>query len=161
LTLSGGTVDLTNNEITVTDSTGSAAALVAALTTGYDSGKWDGKGIISSTAASTPGTSVGYNDNGTVTTIRYTWLGDLDLDGSVTEADVTAMGKIPTTGVEAGQIGWFDGDLNYDGKINQDDYALLALGAAEAGTKMLSVPEPMTLSALVLPALLGLRRRRA
>lgn len=154
LAISGtGTLDITNNEITVPDTTGSAAALVADLKAGFDGGKWDGTGIISSTAAATRGTSIGYVDNGSVTTIRYTWLGDLDLSGTITGADVTAM-------TNGNGTSWSQGDLNYDGVKNADDWSLFELGAEMAGSKMLPAPEPGAFTLLAIPAIAAMRRRR-
>lgn len=154
LAISGaGTLDITNNEITVPDTTGSAAALVADLKAGFDGGKWDGTGIISSTAAATRGTSIGYVDNGSVTTIRYTWLGDLDLSGTITGADVTAM-------TNGNGTSWSQGDLNYDGVKNADDWSLFELGAEMAGSKMLPAPEPAAFTLLAIPAIAAMRRRR-
>src|SRR5262249_23023796 len=56
-----GTVDLTNNAMIV-DYTGSSplAAIQAAIASGYAGGAWNGPGINSSTAASTPNTALGF-----------------------------------------------------------------------------------------------------
>jgi hypothetical protein len=143
-------LDITNNTLDVTG--GNLGALTTLVGSGYHGGTWTGGGITSSSAASTPGTAVGIGLSGSTVVIKYTWYGDLDLDGAVTNADLLLMG----TG-----SGWAHGDLNYDGVVNQDDFALFMLGAAEAGSKNISsVPEPTLLSAVVLPALIGLRRRR-
>ena len=68
--------------------------------------------------------------------IERTWIGDLNLDGVINNADYLLMGSTGS--------GWQHGDLNYDGKINADDYSLFAYGAAEiAGSRNVSVvPEP-------------------
>jgi hypothetical protein len=86
-----------------------------------------------------------------------TWLGDLNLDGSVTPSDLT------TITANLGKNGdWSQGDLNYDGKINGDDLALFMLGSAEfkAGGSV-PLPEPAIGSLLALAGLATLRRRRA
>jgi hypothetical protein len=153
LSISGtGLLDITNNTLSV--SGGSLSTITALIKQGYNGGAWTGTtGITSSSAAAKAGTAVGVGIVGGIVEIKYTWYGDLDLDGAVTNADLLLMGT-------AGG-GWAHGDLNYDGVVNQDDYALFMLGAADAGSKNISsVPEPTLLSALVLPAMIGLRRRR-
>ncbi|HEY1685156.1 MAG TPA: dockerin type I domain-containing protein [Tepidisphaeraceae bacterium] len=182
LTITGGAkVDLTNQALVIDPATGPAptSQIAAYLTSAYDNGAWDLGGIGSSSVANNKGTSIGYVENDALANpytnfvgqpvdnnaviVAYTWLGDLNLDGSVDSTDEALMGKIPTTGPLAGQIGWFDGDLNYDGKINADDWALFQLGDAEQKTNTLnwSVPEPGVAAMLALGAAsLGIRRRR-
>ena len=67
-------------------------------------------------------TTLGYADNTTLhqVQVKYTWYGDLNLDGVVNNSDLELMGD--------GQPGWVGGDLNYDGVVNADDFALFMLG---------------------------------
>jgi hypothetical protein len=167
-------LDITDNDVLVHNGS------LTGLTTQLQAGLNYVSGIYSSVASLSNGTAVGivdptyygFNDAAPPTTfdgmslasgdilIKYTYLGDLNLDGVVNTADLAMMGKVPTTGTDAGVISWFDGDLNYDGKINQDDYALFMLGNARQGASLASVPEPAMISLLALPLLAGLRRRR-
>ncbi|HEY1686751.1 MAG TPA: dockerin type I repeat-containing protein [Tepidisphaeraceae bacterium] len=160
LSLTNSKLDISDSNLTINYSgTSPLAAIQSDLAAGYASGAETGNGLVSSYVAAHAGTGLGYEDNGSQVEVMITWLGDLDLDGSVTSADAAAMGVIPTSGPEAGLIGWFDGDLNNDGKINADDYALFALGAALSNGAVITVPEPASLT-LIAAAGLALRRRR-
>lgn len=157
LTLAAGSIlDITSNTETFNTSiTGhSAATLTSLLKSAYDAGKWDAAGITSSTAAATRGTTLGYSVSGSIFTIKYTWLGDANLDGIVNSSDLSAIAPAGTT--------WSAGDFNYDGKVNADDYALFMLGSAESGGQNISVtlPEPAIAAPLVIAAMFGARRRR-
>lgn len=165
LALASGTkLDLGKNETTINYVGVSPATTIGSeLKTGYNGGNWSGtSGITSSAASFAQGTSVGYYDTGSSVIVRYTWIGDLNLDGTVNASDVALMGKIPTSGPMAGQIGWFDGDLNYDGKINADDWSLFAYGEAIAGGRSITtLPEPSVAGVLLIAAGVRGRRRKA
>ncbi|HEY1684041.1 MAG TPA: autotransporter-associated beta strand repeat-containing protein [Tepidisphaeraceae bacterium] len=165
----GAALDLSNNGMLLNYTGTSPLSTVASeITNGYNNGAWNGSSatagaIVSSAAAqqANHATSLGYMDTGTAVEVKYTWYGDLNLDGVVNNGDLTAMGVIPTTGPEAGLVGWFDGDLNNDGKINSDDWALFMLGnAAQDGSIIAGVPEPTMGALLIAVGALGLRRRR-
>jgi hypothetical protein len=131
------------------------------LHSGFAGGAWNGPGLVTSAAAGQPGSALGYVDTGSQIKVQLAWFGDLDLNGTVDDSDLSAMGVIPTSGPEAGLIGWFDGDLNYDGVINQDDYSLFQLGAQEYSLLMAApVPEPSALAVVALGILAFNRKRR-
>jgi hypothetical protein len=144
----GGSLDLTNNDLAVGYSSSSVrSSILSTLISGYAQGAWTGTGIISSTAASMRGTTLGYIDTGSQMLIDYTWIGDANLDGVVNAGDLSAMSPTGTT--------WATGDFNYDGKVNANDYALFMLGSAFSGGTNISttLPEP---SMVIVPSLVCL-----
>jgi hypothetical protein len=166
----GTTLDLGNNSLIVdyTDSN-PTAALRALLAGSYHRGNWDLAGLRSSAAgaASNYATTLGYADNAALQAgsfagqtpdlssvlVKYTYVGDANLDGKVDGADLARM--------TAGGSDWLHGDFNYDGVVNGDDYALFNLGASRQGSQLTGVPEPGAVVAVLVGAgLLGLRRRR-
>src|SRR4029453_16457076 len=136
--------------------------------------KWDGPGITSSTARTTnvaqgfdlTGLGVIRNSDLNITTgmpgsayatfsgqpvtpddvlVKYTYVGDANLNGAVTFDDYVGMdnaffGLIPN-------LGWATGDINFDGVINFDDYskvdqAFFFQGAPLSHEDIAAVPEP-------------------
>jgi fibronectin-binding autotransporter adhesin len=108
--------------------------------------------------------------------VKYTYYGDALLTGSVTAADYIQIdaGFASQSGANP-LTGWFNGDFNYDGKINGDDYTLIdnafntqgsvsftevSAGPAEQIATVSSVPEPGSVSLLAIGAAGLLRRRR-
>ncbi|HWB54679.1 MAG TPA: esterase-like activity of phytase family protein [Tepidisphaeraceae bacterium] len=166
----GGTLDLSSNDVII-DYTGSSPIdqVQAALTSGYNDGRWNGTGMISSAAANNnahdttlafdeasdlyglTGSEYRYVDgefvDSTTVIIKYTWIGDLNMDGVVDGTDLYWMSPVGTTNAS-----WAYGDFNYDGVVNADDYALFQYGLAESGGKNIAnVPEP---ALQVFPAIL-------
>ncbi|HEY1685678.1 MAG TPA: ribonuclease domain-containing protein [Tepidisphaeraceae bacterium] len=131
-----GQIDMTNTQLFVSST--APATIRSYLSAGYDQGKWDLPGLMSSSAASHAGTSLGYAPLSSGTEVKYTWIGDANLDGVVNSADLAAISPTGTT--------WYTGDFNYDGKVNADDYALFMLGSLY-GTANISttLPEPAVL----------------
>ncbi|HWB54841.1 MAG TPA: hypothetical protein VG722_11635, partial [Tepidisphaeraceae bacterium] len=136
-------LDLTDNSLAV-DYVGNSPfqTLDQDVANGYDGGKWDLSGIVSSTAAGNFPYSVGIRDTGQQVLIRYTLIGDANLDGWVNEAD-WAM-------IESDGNVWSEGDFNYDGKVNADDMGLFLLGLAESKALGHSVPEPNELAIMLI-----------
>jgi hypothetical protein len=129
---SGGTLDLTDNELLINYAGGTdpSSTIRQELTTGYNDGAWSGAGIDSSAAATHPADALGYADgaDGLVSglssgqlEIKYTLAGDLNLDGVVSGDDFSLL--IGDLG--SAVSGWDQGDLNYDGVVSGDDFALL------------------------------------
>ncbi|HEY1686756.1 MAG TPA: hypothetical protein VGG19_18490 [Tepidisphaeraceae bacterium] len=150
LDITTGSLDITDNELIVDYATTGPTPLPAIrsyLHSGY-ANNWTGSGIISSTAAGNPAVAIGYSENSalglttfggatvdsTAILIRYTWVGDANLDGKVDATDLSMIQSNGTT--------WDTGDFNYDGVVNADDYALFNLGLAESGGNPIPVPEP-------------------
>src|SRR5205814_1964865 len=89
---------------------------------------------------------------------RYVFFGDANLDGSVNSGDFTALAQ----NFNATSRFWWQGDFNYDGTVNALDFNMIATNFGQvmpANPLGTLVPEPATVAALLLPALL-LRRRR-
>jgi autotransporter-associated beta strand protein len=181
LSISGnGTFDVNNNHLIINYGAGSdpIASIAALLTTGYSGGAWNGAGgIISTAAQSNPNYGLGYADSadlgnpaglasGTIE-IKYTLLGDVDLNGVVNGIDFGILAANFNKGVSR----WDQGDFNYDGVVNGIDFGDLAanfnqgasgasalsdpalVAFAEANGLMADVPEPA--SALLLFGITG------
>jgi hypothetical protein len=188
----GGTLDLTSNDLIV--SGGDIGAVTALAATGFNlagGGNWSGSGLTSSLAASdtthlTALAVVGNNQGGPTldgkfdgvsvnpgdVLVKYTLVGDANLDGHVDGSDYTLI----DTGFASGGTltGWFNGDFNYDGYVDGSDYALIdnsfnnqpAAGipsvlTAEVSAQPASAPEPASLSLLTALLLPIARRRRS
>ncbi len=198
-----GLLDLQSNDMIVHN--GNLANITNQLAKGHGTtSPWTGTaGIISSAAAATPtktALAVELNDDGTpahnplMTTfagqpvtntdvlVKYTFVGDADLSGTVTALDYMLIDNNFNSG--GIKTGWRNGDFNYDGAVNGDDYTLIdnafntqgsttfttvSAGAAEmiatdsAQTASLTaVPEPACLSILgiISFALVGRYRRQ-
>jgi hypothetical protein len=147
---------------------------------------WAGLGITSSTAASQPlnFAAVGYllNDSsrplgqkadfrgeaidGSAVVMRYTRMGDANLDGIVNNDDVTIVGANYAPGFP--KPFWALGDFNYDGEVGNDDVTLLGasydptatpIPAPEAGGGVAAVPEPATLVLIAVGLFLACGRK--
>jgi len=135
LTVSAGSLDITNNHIFINYGSGPdpISSIAALIASGYNGGAWNGGGIISSTAAVNASYGIGYADSadpgnpaglsaGQIE-IKYTLLGDANLDDKVNGSDFTLMAANFNDSVSNG---WDKGDFNYDGKVNGSDFVLLA-----------------------------------
>ena len=104
--------------------------------------------------------------NSTSVLVKYTYLGDANLDSTVNALDFNALAN--GYGETPGSDVWSQGDFNYDGTVNSSDFAMLAanygqvmpsstqLPMAVLGTV---VPEPGG-AALLISTLTLVRRRR-
>jgi PEP-CTERM motif-containing protein len=163
-------------------------SIAAYVKSGYNGGAWNGPGIMS-TAAQTKTNGllygVGYADgadhvvaglsSGQIE-VKYTLLGDANLDGLVNGSDFNILAANFNQSI----TGWDQGDFNYDGLVNATDFNDLAAnfnqgvsGGASSGDfaaldafaaanglsfPTSSVPEPA--SAVLMMAGLGILRRR-
>ncbi len=192
-----GTLDLTENNLVVDYERGASPfdQVEAWVVSGYGGGTWDGTGIASSTAAGDGmPTAVGVGDNvdpllgledlegepldadGTDVLVKFTWYGDVNLDGVVDAADYAVMDQSWNGGSQSpaggGDWRWACGDVNYDGTVDAADYALIDQVWNNYGGQTLdagapaplggaAVPEPATLALVVLGAGAMLARRRS
>jgi len=186
-----GTIDLQANTLLVNYTSSDPITTIAGyITSGYNAGHWNGPGIISTTAQ-TPTNGllygVGYADaadnvvaglsSGQIE-VKYTLLGDANLDGLVNGSDFNILAANFNQSI----TGWDQGDFNYDGLVNAADFNELAAnfnqgasGGASAGDVAAldafaaanglslptsSVPEPALACIVPLAALPFLTRRR-
>lgn len=132
-----GTLDVGNDELIVQYSgTSPATNIQSLITSASNNGLWNGRGITSSDVS--PGTSVGYYDDGSQITIRRTWMGDANLDGVINADDLTLI----MLGQILGQTSWQWGNFNYDTRIDADDWGDTMLGVAMSNGQSINVEYP-------------------
>ena len=158
---SGGTLDLGRSTLVIAYATAAdpISAVMTYLAGGFDAGKWDGTGLISSAAAKNAAqtTAIGYADSAdglipgqpaNTIELRYTLYGDTTLSASVGFNDFTRLTQHYNQTIGGT---WDTGDFNYDGSINAADFTLMtrtyntnlgsqAVPAVSAGSR--SLPQP-------------------
>lgn len=180
-----GKWDLNNNDLVVDHDAATAAdnydRVKRYIQSGFALGSWNGNGLNSSAAIAAAGTQdrtglgyaksadvfgtfpatfVGQSVDNTAVLVRYTLLGDNNLNGTVEIGDfanLAANFNLPGD--------WIKGDYNYDFTVGIGDFALLASnynqtlpsGAARPG----AVPEPAAVAPALVVALAVCRRRRS
>ena len=113
---------------------------------GYNYSAWDGSGLVTTTADARAGLTTlapveasqllgvtgsqtamwhGQTVDGTTVIVKYTYAGDLDLNGLVDAAD---YGVIDNWVQFPGTNGYANGDINYDGVIDAGDYGYIDNG---------------------------------
>jgi lysozyme len=124
---------------------GAYTGVTGMLQRGFNNGAWNANGIVTSAYEGLrKGLSVGETSdvmslsNGqtasfagetvdsTSVLIRFTLIGDGNLDGAVNADDYALIDLYSTT---SGSNGYFRGDYNLDGSINADDYALIDINS--------------------------------
>jgi hypothetical protein len=160
--------------------TSPASDVQSFLRAGYANGAWTGNGITSSTAAAmassanshktaigfaeasaigSPSSWFGQSITGDAILMRYTYVGDANLDGTVNTADFTALAANFS---KSGEF-WWQGDFNFDGVVNALDFNAIAINFGQvlpADVLGTLVPEPSMLVLLAIGGLLVHRRRR-
>lgn len=190
----GGFVDLTNNDLIVRSTGGGYQAELASVrslvgswytadgglpgTTGLGSslsfysvaGAFTTLGVYDNSALPTGGTTTITSFNGQTVgasdiLVKYTYLGDTDLSGSVDAADLARV----LQGLNGGGTGWNFGDVNYDGLINTTDLGRVIAALRGQGAPLGdgvgfggggAIPEPAALGLLVAAVPFMSRRRR-
>ena len=131
----GGRLDVGPGGVRIASGGYDVATVRQWLATGWNGGNWNGtRGIVSSSAAATPGRGVGYvlNDDNSLS-IAFAAVGDTNLDGVVDVLDATNIIASGTfdTGMPAM---WGDGDFNTDGVVDVLDVAdLVGTGIYDTG----------------------------
>jgi hypothetical protein len=139
----GGKLDTAADSAAINYGGASPAEVVRGyLFTGRAGGAWTGGGIVSAAAMADPNqvTAVGYAEtsqvlglsggqvatweglavDATTLLLKYTYYGDLNLDGVVNADDYALMDR----GAAGHLTGWVNGDVNYDGVVDARDYLL-------------------------------------
>jgi hypothetical protein len=132
------------------------------LTAGYANGAWNGPGIRSSRAASTPGLALGFGEaseilgagggtfgpftvDGSAVLVRLTRYGDVNLDRTVNLSDFNALAGHFGATVSA----WNRGDFNFDGHADLLDFNRLASQFGQSVSASLPArPDPFVLDEL-------------
>jgi hypothetical protein len=192
---SGGRLDLTNGRLIVDYAAGNSpmASIQQQIVSGYNAlgTLWGGNGIVSSSAAGDPTTGLGYGEasdllgpaggtfgsevvDGDAVLVRYTKIGDANLDGSVGFNDLVRLAQNYNSG--GGAATWAQGDFTYDGFVDFNDLVKLAqnYNGAVAGAvpgapvsfdqdlaaAFALAPEPGTIGLVGVAGIWGLARRR-
>jgi hypothetical protein len=203
ISATGGRLDITNGRLIVDYVVGGSpiGSVREQIVSGYNVGgaRWTGNGIVSSTAAGAGADlfGVGYAEaselpavmaagtfgsepvDGSAVLVRYTKLGDADLDGSVGFSDLVRLAQ--NYNAAGGGLTWSRGDFTYDGLVNFSDLVKLAqnyntaLAAADAlpaagvagaafaedwAAAMVQAPEPGAVGVVGIVSVVGLMRRR-
>src|SRR5207253_2422047 len=108
-----GKIDVKNNSMVVAYGSGAnpSTSIQSQLSSGYNTGAWNGNGINSSSA--TPRIGVGWKDDTASKSVlvKYTYDGDTNLDGLVNTTDFTNLAQhFNATGALAI---WANGNSNY------------------------------------------------
>ena len=185
--IGNGSLDIENNHVIINYGSGPdpIASIAALISKGYNGGAWNGVGGIVTSAPLVVGGltyGIGYADaadsqdvatglaSGTIE-VKYTLLGDADLNGIVNGIDFGILAANFNKGI----TGWDEGDFDYNNIVNGLDFgdlaanfnkgaagtdAVAALDAFAAANGLLAdVPEPASAALFVLSTIATLSRR--
>jgi hypothetical protein len=134
-------LDLSDNELIFKPTPAEKVALFNILgnrlRAGYADGQWNGNGISSTTAAGNMNTTVGLVDNAVLglsqfggvavdensILLKYTYYGDIDLNGEVNADDLTVFAN---NFGRTGTASHIDGDVDFDFDVDADDLTVFA-----------------------------------
>jgi hypothetical protein len=148
-----GRIDLADNDLVIDYAAGTSSpmnTILPWLLAGRNDGDWLGNGIASSSAGDTGLIGLGIGEaadllgiagtetglfgtepvDASAVVIKYTYLGDANLDGIISGDDYSSIDF--NIGV-AGASGYSNGDFNYDGIISGDDYSTIDFNFAAQG----------------------------
>jgi hypothetical protein len=152
---SSATLNLENNFLMIDYANGSdpIATITGYLKSGRNNGGWNGVGIESSSVATYPSYAIGYSDgkDGVVQglpsgqiEVKFTLLGDANLDGTVNGSDFS----IVAANFGLGVTNWDEGNFLYGTSVNGSDFSALAanfgLGASQAAVALPAVSQPFS-----------------
>jgi len=157
---SSGIFDITNNHVLITyGASDPIGSIYAYLKSGYNGGAWNGaSGIISSTAQTkTNGLvySIGWADGADGThnvaglvsgeiELKYTLVGDTNLDGSVNGTDFSILAANFGLGV----TNWDQGNFGYTSSVNGSDFSALAANFGQGDSGADTAVSPADIAAL-------------
>jgi Calpain family cysteine protease len=134
LQITGGTLDVGYSSIFIDYGSGAdpISNITSYVKSGFNGGSWNGAGIISSAASTNKSYAVGYADSADTGNpaglpageieIRYTLLGDANLDGVVNGTDFGIVASHMGQGVSA----WDEGNFNYAGVVSGSNFVAMA-----------------------------------
>jgi hypothetical protein len=164
-----GALDISDNDLILrgTSEVAVRALVTSGLVTSSYSNSYAGIGVI--TNGDGEGGSLYANFDGqavsaTDVLVKYTYLGDTNLDGVVDAQDVANT----LAGVYGHLTGWVNGDFNYDGAVTSADVTILLTSLSHEGASFGdstggggAVPEPGSVGWVGAVGVgMGLRRRR-
>jgi hypothetical protein len=137
--------DLDDNAMVLKSATAALSTLQTRIRNGFNAGRWNGLGGISSSSAAASGlTAVGFASNDVLNRtsfagvanlstndvlVKYTYYGDSDLSGATTLDDFTLF----LNGYQNAGNTWVRGDFDFGGTTTLDDFTLFLAGYQQQG----------------------------